>query len=385
MRGVRSITLAEALKDVEDPRADRVVRYPLPEVLFTVVAGMLCGGDNYSDIAEIGRGHLEWYQEYLPFANGIPGAGTLAAVMRMIDPQQIHEAFSTWMNSVLTERGIDIADNVIAIDGKQARRTKDTDKKPLHVVSAVLSNWELVLGQVSCEQKSNEITAIPRLLDLLVLEGAIVTIDAAGTQLGIAEYIREKGADYLLCVKKNRKKQYQELTDFFAPCLENNYAPQNGGYAKTTDAEHGRFETRECWICNDVSNFPQTSKWKDAAGAAAIRNTTEIDGKTKTEVRYFIYSMSDITADSFLAWRRAHWSIENGLHWVLDITFREDESRARKDYSAENLNAVRHIVFNVLRLAGDPKKSMRVRRIRCDHSQPTFNDAIQQIGFQDIL
>lgn len=385
MRGVRSITLAEALKDVEDPRTSRVMRYPLPEILFTVIAGMLCGGDSYVDIAEIGRGHLEWYQEYLPFANGIPSAGTLAAVMRMIEPQQIHEAFSTWMGGVLAERGIDTDGNVIAIDGKQARRTKDAEKKPLHVVSAVLSKWNLVLGQVSCEQKSNEITAIPRLLDLLALEGAIVTIDAAGTQFGIAEQIREKGADYLLCVKKNRKKQYEELADFFAPCLENNYAPQNVSYARTADAEHGRFEKRECWVCSDVSMFPQTSKWKDVAGVAAIRNTTQEDGKTKSETRYFIYSMAETTAESFLAARRAHWAIENGLHWVLDITFREDESRARKDYSAENLNAVRHMAFNILRLVGSPRKSMRVRRIQCDHSQTTFNDAVHQIGFEDIL
>ena len=237
VRGVRSITLAEALKDVEDPRASRVVRYPLSEVLFTVVADMLCGGGNYSHIAEIGRGHMEWYQEYLPFANRIPGSDTLAAATRMIDARQIHNAFSTWLNGVLEERGIEIADNVIDIDGMQARRIKDTDKKFLHVVSAVLSSWELVRGQVYCEQKSNEVTAIPRLLDLLGLEGAAVTIDAAGIQLGIAEHIREKGADYPLCVKKNRKKQYQELADSFAPWLENNYAPQNGSYAKTTDTD----------------------------------------------------------------------------------------------------------------------------------------------------
>lgn len=381
MRGVRNITLAEALEELDDPRTERVVRYPLAEILFTVICGVLCGAQSYVEMARTGEDRLEWYRQYLPFANGIPSAWAMAGVMRRVDPEKVHTLFVKWMQGALTEAGIELKDEIVPIDGKQARRTKDGDTKPLHVVTALAADCRLVLGQIACEAKSNEITAIPALLDMLDINGAFITIDAMGTQHAVAGKIREKGADYLLCVKKNRKVQYRELEAYFAPCLENGYRPGNGTYACTTDGEHGRIERRECWITDDVSALPQTAKWNDIAGAAMIRSTVTKKGKTTVDVRYFIFSRKTADAAVILHANRTHWRIENSLHWVLDIAFAEDTSRARRDHSAENLNIVRHIAFNILREVPELSGGYVSRQRRCLLNHTMFNAAVETLGF----
>lgn len=385
MRGKKNITLEEALRDLTDPRAERVVKYTLCEILFTAFAGILCGATSYAEMADFGRMRLELYRQYLPFENGIPSAWTLRSVLCRLKPEKMHEVFAEWMFGPLTELREGSDCDVIAVDGKQARRTKDAAKKPLHVVSAFSSAAQLVLGQVACEQKSNEITAIPRLLDLIDVTNATVTIDAMGTQHGIASAIIEKGADYILPVKKNRKVQYSELADYFAPCREHAYTPQNGTYAILRDYEHGRHEIRECWICDDVSGLPQTRKWKGVHGAAMLRYRTEGSGRNTDETQYVIFSQPDKTAAELLRDKRKHWGIENKLHWVLDVTYREDDSRARSEHSAENLNVIRHMTFNILKQMDDQSMSLARRQKWCLGSDAHFNQAMEMAGFMTIV
>ena len=385
MQGIKNINLAEALEGLEDPRTERVHKYLLAEILFTAFAGILCGARSYVAMANAGELRLEQYRQFLPFDNGIPSGWTLRNVLSRLDPEKMHEVFASWMMSSIEEYLTSDEPHVIALDGKQARRTKDTEKKPLHVVSAFDSSRQLVLGQKACAEKSNEITAIPDLLRILDIKGAIVTIDAIGTQHIIANTIIERGGDYLLTVKKNRKVQFRELEAFFAPLMENVHHPKDGSYAITRDAGHGRFEVRECWVCSDVSSLPQTRKWKGVQGAAVIKCRTERNGKITEEIRYLIFSRAGMSAEKVLTACRKHWGIENGLHWVLDMVFREDESRARHGHSAENLNVLRHMAFDVLRPLKDKGLSFDLLQQRCLLSDGFFSQVIKSIGFMTAV
>ena len=224
-----------------------------------------------------------------------------------------------------------------------------------------------------------------RLLDLIDVTDATVTIDAMGTQHAIASAIIEKGGEYILTVKKNRKVQYKELVDFFAACREHAYQPENGTYTVSRDYEHGRHEIRECWICDDVSSLPQTRKWQSVHGAAMLRYRTEGSGRNTDETQYVIFSQQDKTAAELLSDKRKHWGIENKLHWVLDMTYREDDSRARSEYSAENLNVIRHMTFNILKQMDDQSMSLARRQKWCLGSDAYFNQTMEMAGFMTIV
>lgn len=238
---------------------------------------------------------------------------------------------------------------VVAIDGKQARRTKDARKPPLHVVSAFSVACGLVLGQLACEEKSNEITAIPKLLELLEINGRIVTIDAMGTQTEIAKKIREKGADYILVLKENQKTLYEDVRLFFEEYRTNPSGLGPDCRAISHSQGHGRCEQRTCFVCEDIGWLPGREKWSGLAGIGVIFCKIEQAGKVSKQAHYFIYSRKGMTARQVLDAKRSHWGIENQLHWVLDMQFGEDESRARSDNSAENLNVLRHWAYNLLK------------------------------------
>lgn len=386
MQGKKKITLEDALKEIKEPRSGRVKKFPLAEILFVAFAGLLCGATSYVMMEEYGIHRLELYQQYLAFANGIPTAWTLRSVISRLDPEKMHDVFVAWMMPAIEEYRTAGTIGGIAIDGKQARRTKDANKKPLHVVSAFDSALELVLGQAACAEKSNEITAIPELLDKIDIGGAVVTIDAIGTQYGIADKILEKKGDYLLTVKKNRKKQYLEIENFFAPCLENNYRPTDDSYAQRRDAEHGRIELHQCWVSDDLSELPLTKRWKGVKGVAMIRRQAEYpNGKTTNEIQYVFFSRAGMTAEDVMETKRKHWGIENGLHWVLDMIFREDDSRARHEHSAENLNTLRHMAFNVLQSLRDGSTSFASLQRACLLDDAFFNHVMESIGFATEL
>ena len=360
---MKKISLAEALEGIEDTRRKNSVFYPLNEILMITLLAIVCGATSYVKIEMFGKSKEMWLRKYLKLENGIPDACTIRDVIRQIDTQKMHEVFAQWMKGIVSE-----VFGVVSIDGKQARRTKDNEKKPLHVVSAFSQTCRMVLGQLACEEKSNEITAIPKLLDLLEINGCIVTVDAMGTQTKIAEKIVSKGADYCLSLKENQESLYEDIKLYAenelltASCDE---LAKQGKYFSTIDKDHGRIEKREYYVCNEISWLTQAGKWEKLSGFGVCVCTVEQAGKVTISHNYAIYSVDNMTAKQFAVCKRGHWAIENSLHWVLDMVFREDESRARKDNSAENLNAFRQMALNILRLETSFKGSISDRQFNC--------------------
>ena len=302
----------------------------------------------------------EWLKTFLELENGIPDACTFRNVIKEIDTQKLHQLFCEWMKSVVKELY-----GVVAIDGKQARRTKDAKKRPLHVVSAFSAEYGIVLGQLACEEKSNEITAIPKLLEMLEIKGCIVTIDAMGTQTEIAKSIIDNGGDYILALKENQKTLYNDVKLYLDDIHQEKKLLESQNYYRTVEKGHGRFEIRECIISEEISWLHNKSAWKGLCGVGAIYCTIEKDGITSKQSHYFIYSCIGLNAEQMMKYKRNHWSIENNLHWVLDMAFREDESRARKDNSAENFNVIRQIAFNILKSETSFKGGITDKQFKC--------------------
>ena len=357
---MKKLGLLEVLEGLEDTRRELSVQYPLHEVLFMLLTAILCGATSYRKVELFARHREEWLRKYLRLENGIPDACTFRYIIMKLDPVQLHTVFVGWMKDVVKH-----TEGVIAIDGKQARRTKDEVKRPLHVVSAFASEARLVLGQLACEEKSNEITAIPKLLETLEITGCIVTIDAMGTQTEIAEKIRERGADYILALKSNQPSLYEDVALYFEDQMNDPKDSEPERYAKTTDQGHGRIETRECFTCEEIEWLEGRKRWKDLRGIGVIRSKVEKAGAVTVNLNYFLYSCAGMTAKQLMEAKRLHWGIENGLHWVLDMQFREDESRARKDNSAENLNVLRHMAYNVLKSDTTIKGSFSDKQYNC--------------------
>ena len=357
---MKKLGLLDVLEGLDDSRRRLSVQYPLHEVLFMLLVAIICGATSYVKVEMFARNREEWLRKYIRMENGIPDACTFRYIVMQIDTAQLHTVFVEWMKSALESIG-----SVVAIDGKQARRTKDSTKRPLHVVSAFASETRMVLGQLACEEKSNEITAIPKLLETLEIAGCIVTIDAMGTQTEIAEKIRDRGADYILALKSNQPNLYEDVALYFEDRMKAPSVRDETHYAKTSNKGHGRIETRECFISEDISWLSGRERWAGLNGIGAIRSRVEKDGIQTETLHYFIYSCSGLTAKQLMSAKRQHWGIENGLHWVLDMQFREDESRARKDNSAENLNVLRHMAYNVLKSDTSIKGSFSDKQYNC--------------------
>lgn len=357
---MKKLSLEEVLKGIEDSRRTNSVIYPLHEILFIMLIAIICGATSYARIEMFGNKKKEWFQKYLELKNGIPDANTFRYVIMKITPEKIHSLFVEWMKTVITQ-----IKGVVAIDGKQARRTGDEKKRPLHVISAFAQEYGLVLGQLACEEKSNEITAIPKLLEILEITGCIVTIDAMGTQTEIAKKIREKNADYILALKSNQPNLYDNVKLFMDEYCMDSQAKSKDIYAYTIDNSHGRLEKRECFVCNDIGWLDNREKWTDIHGIGMIIARIEENGETSEQRHYFIYSCKNLNAAQLMKAKRNHWSIENSLHWVLDMAFREDESRARKDFSAENFNILRHLAYNILKSDNSFKGSFPDKQFMC--------------------
>ena len=340
---MKKLSLMEVIEGIEDTRRSRSVMYPLHEVLIIMLLAVICGATSYARVEMFGKSRKEWLGTFLKLENGIPDACTFRNVIKEINTQKLHLIFCEWMKSIAKELG------VMAIDGKQARRTKDTKKRPLHVVSAFSAEYGMVLGQLACEEKSNEITAIPKLLKMLEIKGCIVTIDAMGTQTDIAETIIDNKADYILSLKENHKTLYNDVKLYLDDIYREKKLLESENYHKSVEKGHSRIEIRECVISEEISWLHNKSAWKGLCGIGAIYCTIEKNGIISKQSHYFIYSCKGLNAGQIMKYKRNHWSIENNLHWVLDMTFREDESRARKDNSAENFNVIRQIAFNILK------------------------------------
>lgn len=359
-------TLIECLENVKDYRVGNAVDHKLIDILVISILAVICGANHWTQVESFGNAKKEWLSKFLELPKGIPSHDTFGRVFAAIDPQEFHNAFMEWVQS-LSEI---IQGQVIAIDGKTARRTKDrvTAKAALHVVSAWAKDNELVLGQIKVDDKSNEITAIPELLKMLDINGCIITIDAIGTQKDIAEDIIEGGGDYVLSLKENQKILYGDVELFFKEEIltqDKEELEKESKYYKTLDNSHGRFEKREYYICNDIDWLSPKDDWKGLSGIGlCVSHRTEGE-KTSISYNYAIYSIKDCTAEQFATYKRGHWGIENSLHWVLDIAFREDESRARKDNSAENFNIIRHMALNLLKQEKTKKIGIESKRMLC--------------------
>lgn len=346
-----------------DNRRGAGKRHKLIDILTIAICGIICGADDWSGIEEYGQAKEEWLQQFLELPHGIPSHDTFGRVFSWLDPEAFEQSFLNWVQAVMkiTEG------QVIAIDGKTLRRSHDhaNGKEAIHMVSAWAEENRLVLGQVKVDEKSNEITAIPELLRVLEIKGCIVTTDAMGCQQEIAEIVVEKGGDYVLALKENQGQLYEDVTELFNGAQEVNYFDVEHTYAKTTNKNHGRIEIRECWAVTDpdFTHYLRGLKnWKGLRTLVKVSSQRQISTGTSMENRYFI-SSSKLPAKQLLKAVRGHWGIENGLHWVLDIAFREDESRVRKDYAPENLAILRHIALNLLKQDTSKKIGIKNKRL----------------------
>lgn len=364
-----SASFLDHISGVDDPRVPGMVAYRLDEILFTVLVGLLCRAEDFDEIEDVGVELLGWLRRILPFAHGIAPAQTLKRTLARLDPRQLETAFAAWVESLAGRIG-----GVIAIDGKTLRGSKRNadGTGALHLVQAYAHEAGLVLASRAVGAKSNEITAIPELLDMLAIEGAIVTIDAMGTQKQIAAKIVSRKAGYVLALKGNQGTLEEDVARFFG---DPGLAADWSCHEDEPEAGHGRIEERTIRAADAAWLAKRHPGWKGLASilALTLRRTIKKTGAVSIETRLFISSLPPDPV-RLAAAVRAHWSVENNLHWVLDVAFREDACRARKDHSARNLATIRRIALNMLRR--EPSSaSLKRKRLRALMS-PAYREAV---------
>ena len=337
------------------------------DIIVIALAAIICGADSWVAVAEFGRYKQAWLTTFLDLPNGIPSHDTFGRVFARIDPAQFQHSFVIWVQAIQQVHG-----DVIAIDGKTHRRSHDqaNDKAALHLVSAWANENRLVLGQVAVDTKSNEITAIPLLLDMLDLRDCTVTIDAMGCQTAIATQIVERGGDYLLALKGNQPQVHADVVALFADARSALQPAYGMRHATTIDTGHGRIEQRQAFVISDPSVMAYLNdqdRWTGLRSVVVIESERTLNDVTTTEQRYYLSSqvLDPATANAMV---RAHWGIENRVHWVLDVTFQEDASRIRTDHAPQNMAVLRHITLNLLRQ--EPSRgSLKTKRFRCALSE----------------
>lgn len=344
-------------ESLPDYRQQGKVAYPLDEVLLVMLAAALAGAETVADIARFGRAKLQFLRRFRAFAKGTPSHDQLGIILARLDPAAFQRCFAAWAAAVTKAPA-----EVIAIDGKTVRRSyqrKGADD-PIHVVSAFAAGQRMALGQVKVGDKSNEIVAIPALLDLLAIEGAVVTIDAMGCQRDIAQKIIDKKADYILALKGNQGTLRDDVELFAREQDAAGFTHTQVSRDKTVDGDHGRIETRTVTVFHDVGWLQDNHRWPGLKSVVMVESQREIDGRTSAETRFYISSLT-LLAAAVGPMIRSHWMVENGLHWVLDMIFRDDECRVRTQNAPFNVHILKHIALNVLR-TGKSKDSLRMRR-----------------------
>lgn len=361
MEQIPTPALIDHFAGLEDPRIERQKRHKLIDILVIAVCAVLCGAESFPAIEDFGHARYEWLKQFLELPNGIPSHDTFNRVFRLLNPVKFQTYFLNWIQAVATV----IEGEVVAVDGKRLRRSfeKATAKSAIHMVSAWATEQGLVLGQCEVDKKSNEITAIPQLLELLELKGCIVTIDAMGCQRAIARQVVESEADYVLTVKGNQKTLHQDIQALFEASGGEEAAGGAWDYYEQHGRGHGREETRRYWITSEITALQEQHAWPGVHSVGKVEATRVCQGKTSTESRFYLTSL-EADAPPFAHAVRAHWGIENRLHWSLDVTFREDYSRLRKGHGPENFAVLRHIALNLLRREPSPKSLPR-KRLAC--------------------
>ena len=356
-----SVSFAQHFEDLQDPRVERTRRHPLINVVFMAVCGVLCGANSIAGIHEFAIDRRSWFSRYLDLSHGIPSEDTLGRVLARRDPGVFEKCLLSWIQTVqeLT------ANRVVAIDSKTLRGSYDRDggRAAIHMVSAWAGENKLSLGQVVVAEKSNEITAIPELLQLLEISGALVTIAAMGCQREIADRIRDRGGDYVLAVKQNQPTLYERVEEAINEALEED--AENLDEHQTVEKGHGRQESRTYAIVAAPDGVDPEGLWRElSAVGIAISERVDSQGRASMETRYYILSRL-ITVQEFAAAVRGHWGIENNLHWQLDVSFREDECRVCRDHAPANLSVIRRFALGLLKRETSCPKGIEIKRMKC--------------------
>jgi len=351
-------TFIENFSQLEDPRIHRQRLYPLIEIVFLVVCAKICGAESFREYVRFGHAKIILLQERLPYANGIPSKATLSRVFTLINPEIFKSCFIGWVRTLY----VSVTNDVIPIDGKTLRGSHNSGEGAIHMVSAYSQKTHLVLGQQKVDEKSNEITAIPKLIDLIDVKGSTVTIDAMGTQKKIAKKIINNEADYILSLKDNHKNLLEDVSLY----LDTEYNKPNRGTllsSSEVDKGHGRIEERTCFVTDNIEWLSDKDKWQGLNAIVMVEAKRTVKDETTIERRYYLTSREADPEYLNMA-IRSHWVIENNLHWVLDVTMSEDKSRVRKDYAPENLSIVRHISLNMLQEAKKSMKDISIKGLR---------------------
>jgi predicted transposase YbfD/YdcC len=346
---------------VKDPRIERTKAHNLLDIIAIALLAVLSGAEGWEEIETYGEAKQEWLKEFLELSNGIPSHDTFSRVFARIDPKEFQESFSDWLKTVTEKLGVE----VIAIDGKTLKGSYDREeeKKALHLVSAWSSSHRLVLGQQKVKNKSNEITAIPGLLEMLSIEGAVLTLDAMGCQKEIASLIVQKKADYILCLKANHKGIYEKVFDWFKVAREENFIGRKSEHYQEIESGHHRTEKREVWVVS-VEEFPELDpkeEWKGLQSIVMVIRERICWNKTTKQVHFYLSSWTE-NAKKMARAIRSHWGIENSVHWTLDVTFAEDKSRIRKENAPENFALLRRLALNILKQDIGDKRSVKRKR-----------------------
>lgn len=366
--------MREYFGEITDNRQAWKVKHNLLEIIVMTICAVIAGCDVWEDIADYCRVKEKWFKEslHMTLGNGIPSHDTLQRVWGMIEPKEFEQCFCEWVQAVCQKT----KGEIVSIDGKTIRRSGGKQQKPIHMVSAWANTQQMVLGQMATDEKSNEITAVPELLEMLDIAGCIITADAMSCQKEIVKKITEKEADYVLGLKDNQPTMRREVAEYFDAAQREPKNYPDVKIMRTMDYGHGRIETRSYYLTTEVDWFESRKEWCNLCSFGMVCSRVEEGVKITEDTRYYITSLEDVSA--FAEAARKHWGIENSLHWCLDMTFREDYSRIRKDHSAENMAVVRHIALSILK--NYPAKiSLARKRRRCAYDDAFFADVMNSV------
>ena len=353
------VSLAETFSVIADPRIAGRSSHNLVEILVVAVCATLCGADNFVDIELWANERLDWLRQFMKLEHGIASHDTMGRVFGMLDAKAVESSFRQWVSGLIPALE---AGTVVAVDGKTSRRSGGGGRGALHLVSALVTGVGVVLGQEATREKSNEITAIPQLLQTLAIKGAIVTIDAAGTHAPIAKVIKDQGVDYVLAVKDNQPTLADSIREFFATGQASHWARVAYDYYETIEKDHGRIEVRRYYAFGQLDCLARPEQWPGLTTFGVVQSERTIKGKTSVEQRLYIGSIP-VSAKLLAHAVRSHWEVENRLHWCLDVCLNDDQARARVKNSAQNLAIVRRMVLNILRLDKSRKGGIKGRRM----------------------
>lgn len=357
--------LIDYFEIIPDPRVDRTLKHDLPDVLFIALCAVICGAEHWTHIEEYGKANEQWLRQILHLPNGIPSHDTFGRIFALLDPEALEQALMAFVRDFAGES----SGKHVAMDGKTLRRSFDraAEKNAIHMVTAWVYENHTSFGQIKVDEKSNEITAIPQLLDLLDLKNSTVTIDAMGCQTAIAQKIVDAGADYILALKGNQGTLHEEVAEFFDDALVRGFEAQLECY-HDIDKGHGRIEERTLWLSREVDWLRDYGKWAGLNTIIAVQTKRTVNGNTSTERRHFIASGHKSAKDTAQLIRQ-HWSIENNLHWILDVVFGEDLCRIRKGNAAENMSRIRRVALSILKKDMTAKVGIQGRRLKAawDH------------------